>query len=66
MMLPVFYFSFQAKANLVKSDFLSFLIEVRRAGKTVAGYGAAAKDDALVLALCAGMALFWSNKGWLE
>ena len=45
---PVFYSSFQAKANQVKNDFLSFLIEAKRAGKTVAGYGAAAKGNTLL------------------
>lgn len=40
-----FYAGFQAKANKVKNDFLSFLIEAQRAGKSVAGYGAAAKGN---------------------
>src|SRR3989338_880031 len=43
-----FYAGFQAKASQVKNDFLSFLIEARRAGKTVAGYGAAAKGNTLL------------------
>lgn len=30
---PAFYSSFQANANQVKNDFLSFLIEARRTGK---------------------------------
>lgn len=32
---PVFYSSFQAKANQVKNDFLSFLIEVTLPVKSV-------------------------------
>ena len=42
------YGGFQEKANKVKNDFLSFLIEANRAGKTVAGYGAAAKGNTLL------------------
>ena len=36
------YQSFQGKANKVKNDFLFFLIEKKRLGKSIAGYGAAA------------------------
>jgi SAM-dependent methyltransferase len=43
-----FYTGFQAKANKVKNDLLVFLIEAQRAGKTVAGYGAAAKGNTLL------------------
>ena len=43
-----FYEGFQAKAEKVKDDFLAFLIEARRAGKNVAGYGAAAKGNTLL------------------
>lgn len=43
-----FYAGFQDKADKVKNDFLAFLIEARRAGKTVAGYGAAAKGNTLM------------------
>jgi len=43
-----FYAGFQAKANKVKNDLLMFLIEAKRAGKTVAGYGAAAKGNTLL------------------
>jgi len=43
-----FYADFQAKAEHVKNDFLSFLIEARRGGKIVAGYGAAAKGNTLL------------------
>lgn len=42
------YQAFQAKANKVKNDFLSFLIEQKRLGKTIAGYGAAAKGNTLM------------------
>jgi SAM-dependent methyltransferase len=45
---PEFYKGFQSKADQVKSDFLAFLIEAKRAGKTVAGYGAAAKGNTLL------------------
>lgn len=43
-----FYRSFQAKANRVKNDLVTFLIEAQLAGKTVAGYGAAAKGNTLL------------------
>jgi SAM-dependent methyltransferase len=43
-----FYAGFQAKANKVKNDLLVFLIETQRAGKSVAGYGAAAKGNTLL------------------
>ena len=42
------YQSFQAKANTVKNDFLSFLIEQKRLGKSIVGYGAAAKGNTLM------------------
>ena len=45
---PAFYAGFQAKADQVKYDFLTFLIESKQAGKTVAGYGAAAKGNTLL------------------
>lgn len=45
---PAFYAGFQAKANKVKNDLLVFLVEAQRAGKTVAGYGAAAKGNTLL------------------
>lgn len=43
-----FYNGFQARADQVKDDFLAFLIEAKRSGKTVAGYGAAAKGNTLL------------------
>jgi SAM-dependent methyltransferase len=45
---PSFYEGFQMKANKVKNDFVAFLIEANSAGKTVAGYGAAAKGNTLL------------------
>lgn len=48
MTSAAFYAGFQNKANRVKNDFLAFLIEAQRAGKTVAGYGAAAKGNTLM------------------
>jgi len=42
------YQNFQSKADRVKDDLLSFLIEQKRARKTVAAYGAAAKGNTLL------------------
>ena len=42
------YLSFQSKANKVKNDLVSFLIEQKRQGKKVAAYGAAAKGNTLL------------------
>jgi SAM-dependent methyltransferase len=42
------YQAFQARAERVKDDLLMFLIEQKRAGRTVAGYGAAAKGCTLL------------------
>ena len=42
------YTTFQARADRVKDDFLTFLIEQKRAGKRVAAYGAAAKGNTLL------------------
>ncbi len=42
------YEDFQRKANCVKNEFLAFLINQNRAGKTVAAYGAAAKGNTLL------------------
>jgi SAM-dependent methyltransferase len=42
------YQGFQQKANKVKNDFLYFLIEQKRAGLSVAAYGAAAKGNTLM------------------
>jgi hypothetical protein len=42
------YEGFQRRAELVKHEFLEFLLEARRSGKTVAAYGAAAKGNTLL------------------
>jgi hypothetical protein len=43
-----FYNDFQKKALKVKLDFTEFLIQQKKAGKTVAAYGAAAKGNTLL------------------
>ena len=43
-----YYEGFQPKALKVKLDLISFLIEQKQAGKTVAAYGAAAKGNTLL------------------
>jgi len=45
--LPV-YLAFQRRADKVKNDLLTFLLEQKRAGKSVAAYGAAAKGNTLL------------------
>jgi hypothetical protein len=42
------YAEFQSRTDRVKNDFVAFLIEAKRAGKTVAAYGAAAKGNTLM------------------
>lgn len=42
------YQKFQARAERVKDELVSFLIEQKRAGKRVVGYGAAAKGNTLL------------------
>lgn len=42
------YCAFQARADRIKDDLLSFLIEQKRGGKVVAAYGAAAKGNTLL------------------
>lgn len=42
------YQGFQKKADKVKNDFLLFLLEQKRAGKSIAAYGAAAKGNTLL------------------
>ncbi len=42
------YDGFQMKADKDKNDFLAFLIEQKRAGKSVGAYGAAAKGNTLM------------------
>jgi hypothetical protein len=43
-----YYTGFQAMADRLKNDFLAFLLEAKRQGKTVAAYGAAAKGNTLM------------------
>ena len=43
-----YYLAFQARAEKVKDDFINFLAEAKRHGKTVAAYGAAAKGNTLM------------------
>ena len=45
---PSFYAGFQDKADGVKNDLVAFLIQAKDGGKTVAGYGAAAKGNTLL------------------
>lgn len=42
------YLAFQSRVEKIKNDFVAFLIEQKRAGKKVAGYGAAAKASTLL------------------
>ena len=48
MLEPAFYRGLQARADRIKNDLLAFLIEQKRAGRTVVGYGAAAKGNTLL------------------
>jgi SAM-dependent methyltransferase len=43
-----FYSAFQARAEAVKNDLLRFLLQAQADGKSVAGYGAAAKGNTLL------------------
>ncbi|OGI11744.1 MAG: SAM-dependent methyltransferase [Candidatus Margulisbacteria bacterium GWF2_35_9] len=43
-----YYIGFQDHANRVKNDFLFFLLDAKRRGKSVAAYGAAAKGNTLM------------------
>lgn len=45
---PGYYAGFQERVLKVKHDFVSFLLGARADGKTVAGYGAAAKGNTLM------------------
>lgn len=42
------YTNFQNKADRVKNDFLAFLLQAKKDGKSVVGYGAAAKGNTLM------------------
>ena len=48
MLSADYYTGFQAKTDQLKNDFLTFLLEAKRQGKTVAAYGAAAKGNTLM------------------
>ncbi len=48
MTTAFYYAGFQASTDKVKNAFLSFLLEARRQGKSVAAYGAAAKGNTLM------------------
>ena len=43
-----YYARFQDRTDKVKEDFLAFLLQAKRQGKTVAAYGAAAKGNTLI------------------
>jgi hypothetical protein len=43
-----YYQDFQPLADTIKNDFLGFLLDCKRAGKHIAGYGAAAKGNTLL------------------
>ncbi|TKZ15781.1 class I SAM-dependent methyltransferase [Shimia litoralis] len=43
-----FYLAFQSQADDVKNDFLGFLLQAKAEGKSVAGYGAAAKGNTIM------------------
>lgn len=43
-----YYDAFQTKTDRLKNEFLHFLVKAKQAGKTVAGYGAAAKGNTLM------------------
>lgn len=45
---PQFYMGFQARAEAIKDSLVSFLLETKRKGFTVAAYGAAAKGNTLL------------------
>ena len=48
MKTQAYYAGFQEKSDKVKDDFVSFLIEAKRVGKSVVAYGAAAKGNTLL------------------
>jgi len=48
MVDQAYYATLQPKADEIKNAFLTFLLEARKAGKEVAGYGAAAKGNTLL------------------
>lgn len=48
MRAAAYYAGFQARAEMVKGDFVHFLVEAKRRGEAVAVYGAAAKGNTLM------------------
>ena len=48
MRTAAYYSGFQGKTEKVKDDFVAFLIEAKRQGKSIAAYGAAAKGNTLM------------------
>lgn len=48
VLTDAYYTGFQSRTDRVKNDFLRFLVEAKREGKKVAGYGAAAKGNTLM------------------
>jgi SAM-dependent methyltransferase len=48
MLTRDYYRGFQAQADAVKNDLLAFLLQQRREGRKIAGYGAAAKGNTLL------------------
>lgn len=48
MLTADYYTGFQARTERIKNDFFSFLRDVKRKGKTVVAYGAAAKGNTLM------------------
>ena len=45
---PAYYKGFQSRADRIKDDLLSFLIQAKRDGKSIGAYGAAAKGNTLM------------------
>ena len=52
MLEIAYYLGFQSRADAIKNDFLTFLLECKRDGKQVIGYGAAAKGNTLLNYAC--------------
>ncbi|MEO7335897.1 MAG: class I SAM-dependent methyltransferase [Caldimonas sp.] len=48
MLEPAFYRGMQRQADRIRDDLLAFLVEQKRQGRTVVGYGAAAKGNTLL------------------
>ncbi|MEP6765841.1 MAG: class I SAM-dependent methyltransferase, partial [Gemmatimonadaceae bacterium] len=48
MLGDAFYRTLQSRAERIKNDLMAFLIDCKRDGKTVVGYGAAAKGNTLL------------------